>query len=403
MRVPGAALPTQYVHSLALQAKCPDSGVECVGDVENARILVDEQAYGVVKPHFGRWPFLAVEPRLARAGDSRDLALWIDLADHAVVVVGYVHVSLSIDGDAPRVFQSSVGGRPSVPRVAFFARTRDCVDDAISADLPDPLVLQIADVDVSFVIEGNVVGGQLRLSSRTAVAGEAKLSGASDGGDSPGRIDLPHALVVGYVEVPFSVEGETARIYEFGGGGRASVAGIASLACAGKGGDDALFVHLANPIVVLVCDVEVPYPVCRHGEGHIELCLGGWPAISGETGLSGARHGRDDPMTIHLANGVAAGTAAIDPPVRDVHVSCGVERNVAGPAETGLRCGASVSEVRATVARHGLKGGLLWSVVSTAGAQCQSNKCHQHPQLKGLLHFLTSSSLCSLAEHLCTQ
>src|SRR5215208_4899263 len=81
-----------------------------------------------------------------------------------------VHVFLSIDGDAPRIFQSSLGGRPSVPRVALFARSRDCVDDAISVDLPDALVLQIADVDVSFVIERNVVGGQLRLSSRTAIA-----------------------------------------------------------------------------------------------------------------------------------------------------------------------------------------------------------------------------------------
>src|SRR5215212_682330 len=352
MRVPGAALPTQYVHSLALQAKCPDSGVECVGDVENARILVDEQAYGVVKPHFGRRPFLAVEPRLARAGDSRDLALWIDLADHAVVVVGYVHFFLSIDGDAPRAVKSSLGGRPSVPRVAMFARSRDCVDDAVLVDLTDPLVVQIADVDVSFVIERNVVGAQFRLRSRTSVAREAKLPGACYGGDSPGGVDLPHAGVVGYVEVPLSVEGETARIPELGGGGRASVTGIASRTRAGKGGDDAVFVHLANPIVVLVCDVEVPFPVHRHGEGHIELCLGGWPAIAGETGLSGARHGRDGPSRVHLPNGIATGSATIDPPVRYVHVSFRVERNVAGAAESGLRRGTAVSEFRTTVARH---------------------------------------------------
>src|SRR5215212_344459 len=357
MRVPGAALPTQYVHSLALQAKCPDSGVECVGDVENARIIVDEQAYGVVKPHFGRRPFLAVEPRLARAGDSRDLALWIDLADHAVVMVGYVHVFLSIDGDTPRAVKSSLGGRPSVPRVAMFARSRDCVDDAVLVDLTDPLVVQIADVDVSFVIEGNVVGAQFRLSSRTSVAREAKLPGACYGCDRPGGLDLPHAGVVGYVEVPLSVEGYTARIPESCLGGRASVTGIAPLARASEGGDDAVFVDLANPIVVLVCDVEVPLPVHRHGEGDIELGLGGGPAIAGETALSGARHGRDGPMTIHLANGMAAGSAAIDTPVRYVHVSFRVERNVAGAAESGLRCGASVSELLPTVARHCRK---LW-------------------------------------------
>src|SRR5215211_464304 len=248
------------------------------------------------------------------------------------------------------------------------------MDDAISVDLPDPLVLQIADVDVSFVIERNVVGGQLRLGSRTAVDREASPPGAGDGGDRPGGIDLSHAGVVGQVDVPISVEGYTARISELGGGGRASVTGMPILACAGEGGDDSVFVHLANPIVALVCDIEVPLPVHRHGEGDIESCLGGRPAIAGEAGLSGARHGGDGPMRIHLPNGMAAGSAAIDPPVRYVHVSFRVERNVAGAAEPGLRCGASVSELLPTVARHCRKlwlwlRSLLWSAHSAAASE----------------------------------
>src|SRR5215203_1708612 len=116
------------------------------------------------------------------------------------------------------------------------------------------------------------------------------LPGAGDGGDRPGGIDLPHASVVGHVQVSSSVEGDTARIPKLGGGGRASVAGMPIFARAGEGGDDAPFVHLANTKVVLVCDVEVPLRVHRHGEGDIELGLGGWPAIAGQTGLSGARH-----------------------------------------------------------------------------------------------------------------
>src|SRR5215217_8825920 len=129
------------------------------------------------------------------------------------------------------------------------------------------------------------------------------------------------------------------------------------LACAGEGGDDAVFVHLANPIVALVCDIEVPLPVHRHGIGEIESCLDGRPAIAGETGLSDARHGGDGPMRIHLPNGVATGPNAIVPRVRDVHVSFCVECNVGGPTQTGLRCRAAVTELRTTVARHRRK---LW-------------------------------------------
>src|SRR5215218_2828363 len=81
-------LPTQCVHSRALQAKCPDSAVECVGDVENTRIVLEEQAPGLVERHFGRRPLLAVEHPLARAGHGRDLAVSIDLADPAVMVAG---------------------------------------------------------------------------------------------------------------------------------------------------------------------------------------------------------------------------------------------------------------------------------------------------------------------------
>src|SRR5215217_6309475 len=62
-------------------------------------------------------------------------------------------------------------------------------------------------------------------------------------------------------------------------------------------------------------------------------------------------------MRIHLPNGVATGSYAIVPRVRDVHVSFCVESNIGGPTQTGLRCGAAVSEFRTTVARHRRK---LW-------------------------------------------
>jgi hypothetical protein len=162
-----------------------------------------------------------------------------------------------------------------------------------------------------------------------------------------------------------------------GGSGRASVAGMPGLSSASERSDDSVFVHFANPIVAR--DVEIPLPVHRHGIGEIESCLGGGPAIAGETRLSGACHGRDGPMRIHLANGVASWPDAIVPRVRDVHVSFCVECNVGGPAQTGLRCGAAVSELLPTVAYHGLHGGgLLCSVLSTASAGAKREDAEYH-------------------------
>src|SRR5215203_1826842 len=274
--------------SRALQANRPDAGIECVGYVENSRIVVEVHIPRLVEPHFGRRPLLAVETHLARAGHSRDRAVFVHLADPAIVVTRDEQVSLSIEGDAGREVQSSFGGRSSVPRVAFFARPRDRVDDAVFVHLADPVVLRIGDVHVTFAIECEVVGLELRLNSWTADAREACSPGASHGGDRPGAIDLSHAELISQVEVPSIVEGYLARSRESGGGGRASVTGISRLARASDGGDDATLVHLANPIDTPVRDVEVPLPVHRHGRGGIESCLGGGSAITGETVLSGA-------------------------------------------------------------------------------------------------------------------
>src|SRR5215217_2654607 len=233
----GTWLNKAGICSRATQANCPDSGVECVGYVENARTVVEVHVPGLVEHHFSRRPLLVVETHLARAGEGGDRAVSIDLADSAIVVTSDEQVPLSIDGDASREGQSSLGGRSSVPR------------DALFVHLADPVVLRIGDVHVSFAIECKGVGLEPRLNSWTAVAREAQPPGAGQGGDRPGGIDLSHAGVIDKVQIPSSVEGHLVRFREFGGGGRTSVAGMPRLARASKGGDDSVFVYRANPIV----------------------------------------------------------------------------------------------------------------------------------------------------------
>src|SRR5215216_7166634 len=101
-------------------------------------------------------------------------------------------------------------------------------------------------------------------------------------------------------------------------------------------------------------------------------------------------------MRIHLANGVATGSAAIDSRVRDVHVSRCVERGVGGIAEASLRCGTAVSKLRTTVARHRRKlwlwlRSLLWSTHCAAASERKpADKEHRNrhggEQLYGASH-----------------
>src|SRR5215207_7415585 len=131
--------------SRALQANRPDAGIECVGYVENSRIVVEVHIPRLVEPHFGRRPLLAVETHLARAGHSRDRAVFVHLAD--------------------------------------------------------PVVLRISDVHVAFVIECKGVSLEPRLNSGAAIAREAVLSGASEGGDGPMGIHLPNGVAAGSVAI----------------------------------------------------------------------------------------------------------------------------------------------------------------------------------------------------------
>ena len=68
---------------------------------------------------------------------------------------------------------------------------------------------------------------------------------------------------VGDVEVANGIHRHVIRIIELGGGGGATVSEIASAAGASHSGNDAGRVHLADALILGVCDVEIPGRVHR--------------------------------------------------------------------------------------------------------------------------------------------
>src|SRR5262249_17320099 len=105
---------------------------------------------------------------LTRPGDGRHDPVRVDLADRVVVAVGDVEVPLSIEGDAHRRLEDSLGRRSTVPALGLDAGdprtrhersrgsdTRDRRDAAVRVDLSDHVVAVIGDVQVALPVERN--------------------------------------------------------------------------------------------------------------------------------------------------------------------------------------------------------------------------------------------------------
>src|SRR5215207_249540 len=105
--------------SRALQANRPDAGIECVGYVENSRIVVEVHIPRLVEPHFGRRPLLAVETHLARAGHSRDRAVFVHLANPIVAPVRDVEVPVPVHRHGGGEIESCLGGGPPSPEKPY--------------------------------------------------------------------------------------------------------------------------------------------------------------------------------------------------------------------------------------------------------------------------------------------
>src|SRR5208282_5051307 len=146
--------------------------VASVGDVEVAG--------GAYRDARGR----VEDGRRPIARDGGDDAVGADLADPVVAGIGEEEVTGGIHRDAVRLVKLGLRGRTVVAAEARYPSARDGGDDAVGADLADPVVAGVGDVEVA----GGVHRDALRMvelgsRGRTAVATEARYPSARDGTD----------------------------------------------------------------------------------------------------------------------------------------------------------------------------------------------------------------------------
>src|SRR5262249_3596117 len=128
---------------------------------------------------------------LTAAGDGRDDAgLGIDLANGVILGVHHVDVALAVAADAFRAAEGRLDGGAAVALVAGSAGAGDGRDGALAIDLADGVAFAFADVGVAQAIDADGTGADdHRLGGRAAVADSGaiyfsfRLAGTGKRGD----------------------------------------------------------------------------------------------------------------------------------------------------------------------------------------------------------------------------
>ena len=140
------------------------------------------------------------------------------------------------------------------------------------------------------------------------------------------------------VKVASAIHRDTGRIIQTNIGGHKALAGIAIISIPRHGGNDAVGSHFANALVVLVRDVKVASAIHRDSGRMIETRIRGGTAIAGITScsivnISIPRHGGNDAVGSHLADAVI---------VCDVKVARTVHRDAGRSSKTRTRGCAAI-------------------------------------------------------------
>jgi hypothetical protein len=109
-----------------------------------------------------------------------------NLPNQAILGVGDVEISVSVDGDTTRRAELGLGGRTTVAAVALVAGSGDGRNGVIGRRyLPHPIIVAVGNVEVSMSVHSDIIRkAQFRLGGGSAVATVAfVLSGSGDDGD----------------------------------------------------------------------------------------------------------------------------------------------------------------------------------------------------------------------------
>jgi hypothetical protein len=317
-------------------------------------------------------------------------ALVDHLADALVLVVRDVEVARAVHRHTSGIIEFCAGGRDVVPVVRGCSVARHGGDGAARIDLTDALVVVVPDVEVARAVHRHGSGIDFCAGGRDIVPIVPCCSVASHGGDSAARIDLADAPVgeVRDVEVARAVHRHASGIIEFCAGGRDVVPIVSGCSVARHGGDSAARIDLADALVALVRNVEVPRAVHRHGSGTIEFCTGSRDIIPIIPGCSVARYGGDGAARIDLADALVG-------EVRDVEVARAVHRHANKGMIEFCADGRDVVPIipGCSVARHGGDSAARIDLADALVALVRDVEVPRavHRHAKGTIEFCTGS------------
>ena len=289
---------------------------------------------------------------MVRAGESRDHAGRVDPPHPVALAARDVQIARPVHRHANGVGQSSPDRRAAVAAEAFLPRAGESRDHAGRVDPPHPVVPRVRDVQIARSVHRHARGiGQSSPDRRAAVAAEAFLPRAGDGGDRPCGIDLSNAIVagIGDVEVACPVRRHEQKSIgtdiELGLGRQPAVAAEAFLPRAGESRDHAGRVDPPHSVARVARGVHVSRPVHRHARGIGQSSLDRRTAVPAEAFLPRAGDGGNRPRGIDSTNAIVAG-------IRDVQIARPVRRHARGVVQSSLDCRAAVA-AEAALARAG--------------------------------------------------
>ena len=133
-----------------------DNAVPVVGDIDGSD-GIDSHCIGPGKRSLGGRPSVSAIASVHRTGNGSDRSAGIDPSDPVVVRVRNLQVPGSVDRYPARLVEPRLGGRAPVTAIASVSRAGDRRDDAVRIDLADAVVPRVGYIQIPCRIRGQAV------------------------------------------------------------------------------------------------------------------------------------------------------------------------------------------------------------------------------------------------------
>ena len=257
------------------------------------------------------------------ARDGRNESTRRDLADDIVSRIRDEEITRRVDREANGRVEHGVD-RGAVVAEARRVITRDRQDNAGGRHFTDDIIASVGNEEVPGGIEREAAGMEERGGGcLTSIAGIAGAAVSCDGGDHTGRRDLANDVVirVGDVDIPRRVNDLRGRIRESRQGGVLAVAAVAGTSQSRDGRDHAGGVDFANDIIRGIRNIKVAGRIQRKRHGTIQSrCRRGRAVATESRGTEDSRNGGYDTGGSGLANRVVV-------VIGDVEIPRGINRD----------------------------------------------------------------------------